>query len=273
MIGYGAHQGGKLVYHFQTGVGLDVKTAADAVSEQGVSVFRHIQDYVPQLEIHAILAGITIALVAVVLGLSVRRANAAWENRLAEEKAIAAGYRPVGQFAQTKNPLSIPLVYPGWFWILAILAGAATLASGLWIIGILQQPLALLSELKQAWHEGEWRTLIHGCGAPAIVLLSMLLGILLRFAPRWLVRISFLLVILVLVVALQAWTGMLMLFDGPEGPVYRFNQATATRPVVVTIATQPTTRLAEQPMPVPDTTHRKELEAPATSPTSLPVEQ
>ena len=137
MIAVGGHYGGELVYEFGTGVKLpaaqppspdEIAPTAAVVPELNVS-------YSP-LEMHLLFAGIAIALVAISLGLSVRLSNVLWENRFAEEKAIAAGYRPAGRFGQDANLLSIPVIYPGVFWILAILALILTIAMGLTVLGL-----------------------------------------------------------------------------------------------------------------------------------------
>jgi hypothetical protein len=160
----------------------------------------------------------------------------AWENRFAEEKAVAAGYRPAGRMGQEKNLLSIPLVYPGWFWLLAIVLVAATIGLGLYMLGV-WKPLALYEILKDKRRHDEWRPVLHGYTALIIFLLVLTLGIILRFWSRRRFIMGVLCTLLVLALAVQAWTGILMLFDGPTGPVTRFNRL--PRPVPTTAPVAP----------------------------------
>lgn len=254
MIAYGAHQGGRLVYRFGTGVHVVDKTSLDVIGEQGISAIHRAEDLVSPMELHTVLAGVTIAIIAAALGLSVRRSNVVWENRLAEERAVAAGYRPAGQLGQKANVLAIPTIYPGRFWILAIFCGLATLATGLWLFDALRpaQMLQLLQRLNsRRLLNDEWRPFIHGYLALILITLSIFLGIILRFAPRRRFVMGILCTLMVLSLCLQVWSGILMLFDGPEGTLFRFSRPQANAPMVAPIVTEPAKSTSEPVLPIP----------------------
>ena len=227
MIAFGAHHGGSLVYQFGTGV----KMPAHLSAEVPTTVIGRLQSAISPLELHATLAGLAFALVAVSLGLSVRRSNIAWETQMEEQKAIAAGYRPAGQ-AGDGNTLSIPTLYPGWFWVLATLALAATVAVGLSLFGV-WRPTELLAVLRTDRLNDDWRPVIHANLAATLVVLSILLGLILRFMPRRRFIMGVLSTLLVLAVLIQAWTGIQMLFDGPAGSLLHFTQKPANRTITV----------------------------------------
>lgn len=241
MIAYGAHHGGSLVYHYGTGVRMP---ATEPMMEQPSGLLGRLEAAVPPMELHATLAGIVFALVAVSLGLSVRRSNVAWENRLEEQKAVAAGYRPAGQ---TGNLLSIPTIYPGRFWVIAMLLAMATAGTGLIMFGA-WRPSEILSQLRTDRLNDVWRPVVHVYLALSLITLTLVLAILIRFWPRRRFIMGVLSTLLVLIVMVQAWTGILMLFDGPEGTLMHFNPPAPPR------------------MTVPDVLPLKTPVAPATAP-------
>lgn len=267
LIGYGAHEGGQLVYHYGTGVRVVEKTATDGPGAETVPVLHELSKVASPYEIHLLLAGIVIALVAAAIALSIRRSNAAWENRQAEDKAVAAGYRPAGQFGQASNPLAISLIYPGWFWVLAVVFAIASAATGMWIFGI-WHPMQLLQQVNHSRLNDDPRGFIHAYGAILIIGLSLLLGIVTRFAPRRRVILSILCMLLVFTVAAQIWIGILLLFDGDSGPAHRFKQSAANQPTSIVPVPKllPSSRLVEKPLPLPATSNTRELELPANSP-------
>jgi uncharacterized membrane protein len=274
MILYGSDKGGKLVYHHSTGVGVVETSAMDTVAKEGVSSIRHLGDIVSPMELHTLAAGLTIAFIAAALGLSVRRSNVAWENRMAEEKAVAAGYRPAGQLGQQRNLLSIPTIYPGWFWIFAIVLGACTFAIGLWLIGM-WRPSQILADFAHDRAEGNLRAAFHGWSATSILTLCVLLGIILRFFPRRRFFMGVFSTLLVLALATQVWTGILLLLDGPEGSVFQFRQVPAMAPKRIDFSTtEPTTRSAQPTIPIPDGTPGTDTTPETTAvPETLPVER
>lgn len=267
MIAYGGHQGGELVYQY----GVGVKTAVvspDAGGDLPVAV--DSGNETNYLELHVLSAGAAIALVAAAIALSIRLSNVLWENRFAEEKAVAAGYRPAGRMGQNGNLLSIPVIYPGVFWILAILALAVTVALGLSTLGM-WKPQDVWSYLQTKQARDEMRPVVHVWLGLGIVVLSILLGVLLKFSPRRRLLTGISATLLAVLVIGQVWTGVLMLFDGTTSPHFRFSRIKANVgawvPTEAPPPLAPASRPAEPAVQVPDNAHT----VTAPLPTSVPV--
>ena len=143
LVGMGAHSGSTLVYQYGTGV--QMQPIAESVPSGELiapspaapaPILPEVQQRISPLELHVFIGGCAIALLAAAIGLSIRMSNVAWENRFAEEKAVAAGYRPAGKLGQDQNLLSIPIIYPGAFWVLSVLTLILAAALGLWVFGV-----------------------------------------------------------------------------------------------------------------------------------------
>ena len=245
MITFGGHAGGELVYHHGVGVKMvtpqfaDVPPSAfagdaDAALEVGYS----------PLELHLFFAGAAIALIAAALGLSIRLSNVLWENRFAEEKAVAAGHRPAGRMGQSGNLLSIPVIYPGVFWILAVLALLLTIVMGLRELGM-WKPQDVWSFLQTSQARDEMRPVVHVWVGAAILALAILVGVLIKLSPRRRLLTGIAATLLAVLVIGQVWTGVLMLFDGTTSPHFRFSRMRANTgaavkdPRVLSPATRP----------------------------------
>lgn len=274
MVVSGAHDGGELVYQYGTGVQLPENaeptspSVAKLVVPSPTAALPEIDASFSPLELHLLFAGCAIACVATAVGLSIRLSNVLWENRFAEEKAVAAGYRPAGKMGQNAgNLLSIPVIYPGVFWIAAVLLLAVTAGLGLWVFGFssIGEFISLL-RTKQA--NDEWRPVLHVWYGAIIIALVVVLGVMMKIAPRRRLFMGMLCTLLVLAVVGQSWTGILMLFDGHPGSILRFNRLQANRPIaaIPTRPLPPSTRPAVTPLPVPATTHTLQTPAPTTIP-------
>lgn len=263
LIGYGSHYGGRLVYRHGTGVSAQLteySTGADPLAVPAVGEnLPGMPEGISSLELHLLLAGCAFALIAAAIGLSVRLSNVAWENRFAEEKAVAAGYRPAGKMGQDSNLLAIPVIYPGTIWVFAVLSAVAAAALGLWLFGI-RSVGDLFSEISSHQAKDDWRPVLHVYYGVSIVALAILTGVVMRIWPRRRLLMGILCTLLVLAMVGQAWTGTIMLFDGDEGPVMRFNSIPANRPVSVP-RVAPATRPPDG-MPVPPAAPTIELPDP-----------
>lgn len=267
LIAAGAHEGGELVFQYGTAVNLVESGSSGAASGQlllpsPTSAIPDIRAEFSPLELHLFLAGWAIAVVAAAVGLSIRLSNVAWENRFAEEKAVAAGYRPAGKVGQgSQNLLSIPVIYPGAFWVLAIILLASTVFTGLWVFGF-RSAGDFLSLIRTKQANEEWRPVLHAWYGLAIVGLAIVLGLMMKIWPRRRVIMGMLCTLLLIAVVGQVWTGVLMLFDGHSGSVLRFNRLPANRPLAVIPFKQPSApnKLPPTTVNVPATAHT--LEAP-----------
>ncbi len=264
LVGMGAHSGSTLVYQYGTGV--QMQPIAESVPSGELiapspaapaPILPEVQQRISPLELHVFIGGCAIALLAAAIGLSIRMSNVAWENRFAEEKAVAAGYRPAGKLGQDQNLLSIPIIYPGAFWVLSVLTLILAAALGLWVFGV-SGPADFFSRIANKQSNDEWRPVLHVYYGVSLVVLAIVLGLVMKFWPRRRVIMGMLCTLLILAVIGQAWTGVLMLFDGQTGSVLRFNRLPANRPV----GELPFVPLAPATMPVQDT-----IEVPDTVPT------
>ena len=272
LIGYGAHHGGELVYGFGTGVRMEAlpESAISSPGEVDMAMPAEEEDFAvgfSWLEMHLFFAGCAIALVAAAIGLSARLSNVAWENRFAEEKAVASGYRPAGKMGQESNLLAIPVIYPGAFWVAGVLFLLVTVAMGLWVFGV-RSAHDLLTLMRSKQVNDEWRPVLHLYGGAALILLALVLGTVMKIWPRRRLIMGMLCTLILIAVAAQSWIGILMLFDGNTGSVLRFNRLPANRPIVLPPlkALPPATRSTESEIRVPAGVHTLETPTPASIP-------
>jgi hypothetical protein len=164
--------------------------------------------------------------------------------------------------------LSIPVIYPGAFWIISIILLAVTACLGLWVFGFSSiREFISLMRAKQA--NDEWRPVLHALYAGVILMLVIILALMMKVAPRRRIFMGAFCTLLVLAVIGQSWTGILMLFDGHSGSVLRFNRLQANRGVAIPFnkpLPPPTTRPAGSPVAVPSTTHTLQTPTPAPIP-------
>ncbi len=239
----GAHEGGELVYKHATAVGL----ASPPPVDPNATWLERLAVLIDPVELHLLLVGVAIALIGTSLALSVRRSAIAWENQMAETKATAAGLKPAADRGNT-NFLNIPMLYPARFWVLSGIVTIMAAAAGLWIIGQ-WAPGALLHYLSQQRHEDHWRTVLHANTAAALILLILLLALMMRWFPRRRFMMGIITTLLVLGLALQSWTGVLMLFDDSDGPLMHFVRPPVTQAAAPVAAAVP----ALAPAPTPAT--------------------
>ncbi len=142
---------------------------------------------------HAMLAGLTVAVAMVALGVSVRRMH---------EPPPTGGMAGVGE--------------ESLLWIVAMVVAVATAAVGVWVAG-------------RSWEQltpvlGQPRDLAHMIVGGGIVGLILLLAVLVRRKVRRRCVIGVVGGLLVVLLGVEVWVGILMLYDGSDGGVswYRF---------------------------------------------------
>lgn len=235
----GAWYSGEAVYRHGTAVerpGYDRPESesrhdrGQAASDRGGAAF-DVEAVVPPMQLHVLLAGLTVAAAVAALGLSVH-----WWNRerrfkvdeLAEHLAAVgppvtdAEGRPV-----VDEPEAVALVgtsasmpFPARYWLVTLVLGAGAFASGLWQSNDWQ---------FQSWSPDGWRDeprlAWHLTGGAAIAVTVLLLTLLTRFFRRWR-AIGYLVgLLLVVLVAAQAWLGIAMLYDSTVGPLVGYQDA------------------------------------------------
>lgn len=215
----------------------------------------------PPTELHVVFAGTATAVALLSLGLSARRITAAHE--LADDRRpIRPGPRLPGAdlgyelsmdpnvrqppsavaMARSFNPdVEVrvrPRVPAARFWLLSFAAAAVTSLLGWYVlaraadIDFVHQPKQVAGQLwnqirPQPNEPRLNRLLTHALSGSAIVALPVVLALLARFAPRQRVLLGLCGLVLVAAVAAQVWVGVLLLYDGSDGPVTRFKPATA----------------------------------------------
>ncbi len=190
-----------------------------------------IEYYAPPLELHVVLAGTTVAIALAALGLSIRKITQGPPVTQVDHIAAALGPPPtlIGAEGAEIEPLpqatepqdvSIPRVPASRFWMLAFFLALLTAAGGLWVLSGDTGNW----DVKEMWEDVRQnaRQYIHVLTGGAIAVLSLILAAFARWAPRqrWLLVIFALL--LLLAVALQVWLGVLLMYDGMEGPLTKF---------------------------------------------------
>jgi uncharacterized membrane protein len=109
------------------------------------------------------------------------------------------------------------------FWVLACVCAVIALASGLWIVGFygMKDKGDFLKNLFL--HSQKDRQKYHAWLGSAIVVLTLVLALVALGARRAKWIISAVSVLLLLSIAAEVWIGILLMFDGGQGPVKGFN--------------------------------------------------
>jgi len=295
LMSIGAWHGGELVYKFGTGV--------EPGAPAGGSTAGHgLTWYIPPLQLHLVLAGFAVALVVAAVALMVRR----WQldrrvpapaAPLTEGQPVAPGImaldvpagagQPIGPASdlpqnRDQQPVAPPSeVYPGWFWLGAFGLAIVTAVAGAWAaLGVFSKAAFRegLEELRQADHR---RLALHVALGVLIIVLSLFLAALVRFARRWRRPAGILAGLVLLLIAWQIWVGVLITFDSPEGSLFRFAAVTqagepATMPPPAAPARTPVPQPSPSTEPVrgsPAASQQPAAAPPPTAPGAAPHEE
>jgi uncharacterized membrane protein len=262
-IGWGAWHGGEAVYRHAVAVEpegavqqKETKVAAtspaSAPTIDGQQIARNVEYYVPPMQMHVIFAGTVVSLSIVALGLAIRNATARPATMDDMDDLAAAlspqpsddPFLPAEQRARLADTAIMPALRPHYlpasrFWMLAALVGVLTAAFGIWVLaraanynildyrGIWEQirnPLQLNGASEGL--EGSLqltRRLAHVIAGSSIIVLTLLLAIFTRIAPRKKAFVMFLGLLLLATIAAQVWLGTLLLFDTNSGSIRAFN--------------------------------------------------
>jgi hypothetical protein len=181
---------------------------------------------VPPLQLHVLVAGLTLAAAVGALALSIRASVTHRREMVApspgtDSHDVVYADSPA---VQVKMIVIAEPVHAGRFWILAIVLALLTATAGVWVAGwswgqikpLLAQP----------------RDLAHVSLGAAIVVLGLMLAALARWGRGrrwWLALVASL---LVAVVAGQVWMGILLMYDGSDGgaSLYRFRKPAVQEP-------------------------------------------
>jgi uncharacterized membrane protein len=200
------------------------------------TIKKPVEKIADMVDVHVISAGWTVALALVALGLSIRAISASgYATASADyestpmERQISGALSPAARSAAERRGVLIETsdlptddrpvreVPAGRFWLIVALLGLMTAVGGLIIIepGTLKDVVEMIKENS--------RYIAHTCAGVGIVLLSVLLSIITRFAPRSKGLLLIFGLLLVCAIAAQVWFGILLLYDTPSGPITKFN--------------------------------------------------
>jgi uncharacterized membrane protein len=264
------------------------ETADESSTEEASrpTLAQRLEGVAEPMDIHVLLAGVTIALALAALALSMRagaqpRITLRSKRPPAVAGAIGSALNPYArnepepgefdvnfteeQLVALRAPSRVPVMR---FWFLAFLVSVLTVAAGIWTLAHLSDMWDwhhVNQSLRDLWQmvldkdtSGGSRRLAHVVVGVAIVALLLILSILGRWAAaRQFILGSFAL-LLIVAVAAQIWFGSLLMFDTPAGPLTRFNPGTSN----VQPAVKPSP--AEEPKAAP-------APASAPAPTSAPA--
>jgi uncharacterized membrane protein len=242
-IGMGAWHGGEAVYRFGTGI---VRVNPNPESQ----IYRGIDYWASPLQVHLTMAGLVFAAAIVGLALMFRR----WEKPIVEgigDVLDENRRRPtdplsddpgrdrhetvradLGQYGEEDLALRVPpKVHPGWFYLTACALAVITAVFGYWEANGTSFREAFSggnfsSNIKLIKEPDHRRLLLHVIFGAAIIVLPVLLGIFGRAARSARVIALVLTLLLVFAISAQIWLGVLLLYDGREGPTFRFAAAT-----------------------------------------------
>ena len=255
----GAWFSGEAIYKHGTGVDHGWPQTAANTEAYKPKVNTRVEDWFPPTELHVIAAGTTVALAMAAVGLSFRKAAVLAEGATLPVEPDRHGS---ADLARSFNPNlelgAIPKVFAGRAWVIAFLVAATTSLGGWYLLlksaSVLDTTNHQWAKVPDAlWHQvaperdhatGQLhigRRLVHAANGGTIILVPLVLAGLARFAPRGRLMPAIFTGLLVGAVAAQVWLGVLLLYDGPEGPINHFNPARTPTETVSPPTSMPTT--------------------------------
>ena len=235
----GARFAGETVYTQGTAVRIAAAGASEPKPKLGTAAWLIYYTGEPE-QIHMILAGVTFALAFAALGLSIRKITAEYPDDahlplISEAPSDdAPPSTPGPAYPHSPLPILAPSDLPeetcipaGCFWLVGALLALLTLAAGYWIWGnngSSWSPQSFWYELMV--YRGKLvctRSAVHVWVGLSLLTLTLLLAALSRWAPQQKTVLAIFASLLVLAIAAQVWLGVLLQFDGGDGPLYRFS--------------------------------------------------
>jgi len=228
----GAWFGGESVYRFGTAVALPAsRTAAAEPAHHGIKWF------IPPLELHVALAGMTVAIAIGALGLTIRRLEPPEVVTEPGETMVPGEQTPEEPHGRSEVTVPVPPsmpyaprpVFAARIWLAAAVVGLGAAIAGLWSAINVFSADTLKQNVTMVRQPGHIRLLLHLIFGVTVVVLTLALAALARFSRRRRKVTAAFLVLSVLVIALQFWLGLAMLYDGRTGPVLGFKSPPAGR--------------------------------------------
>ncbi|HEX3357591.1 MAG TPA: DUF2231 domain-containing protein [Tepidisphaeraceae bacterium] len=248
LIAAGAWRGGELVYAHSTGVGIvkggwptsmpESSPATTRAAAGGQWAFDALnaantqaQRFDAALDIHAMLAGWVIAFALVTLGLSLRALSplttekgedlATSDDDIVNAIAGRSGMNEKKALAVQENAdvelQPLPHVPAARFWLLTALLVVGAVLFG-WMVagpGSMQDAVNIF--------QSELRPKAHIIAGVSLLVLSLILALVTRFARHNKFLVGCFAILLTLALAAQVWFGWLLLFDASKGSLTHFN--------------------------------------------------
>ena len=222
-----------------------VEPATSPAETTAERIIEKVDYFAPPVEMHMIMAGLTVALAMASLALSFRAANS--HPPRTDPDTIAEALGPRGEPLSSASVIAdlerddrkrrrgepqdvIPRVPTARFWMLTFLLGVLTAAGGAVVLAIdsdtwKPQELWSLVRTETDGASPAWltRRMAHLAGGLSIVVLSLLMALASRLAGRSKLTMLIFALLLLAAVAAQVWFGVLLTYDSMQGPVTRFN--------------------------------------------------
>jgi len=235
LIGYGSHVGGQQVYEHQLATEKRMTPATLPSTTQLADVDTWATLFPPDQN-HVTLAGLAMAAACVCIGLAARGTHYEDLNALRAEGQFTSAFVLRGDEPIVQRPQELyvsptnhtPAVRVGRIWTLAWLLLVLTAVSGLAILAIDAHSIdwgTIWDSISKPIEQNDpsvTRRFAHLIIGVVIVVDSLVLALLSRFARRRATVLAMFALPLILAMAAQIWLGVLLLLDGPSGPVTRF---------------------------------------------------
>ncbi|HEX8323039.1 MAG TPA: DUF2231 domain-containing protein [Tepidisphaeraceae bacterium] len=235
LILVGAHLGGEVVYGHGYGVDPQRPPTSLPTSTTQLASIKTYEELAPVDQTHVTFAGLAMAVACITLGLAIRTASAPADGSLPTDHAerIAAAFTPADINDPTYPPEPVvvsrnttPPVPVARFWLLSALLLTVTALLGDWIIALEVgwDINAMWEKISKPIDDGPAlsRLLAHFVVGGTLIVDTLILALLARFAPRRSVLLLVFALPLVIALVTQIWLGILLLFDGPAGAVTGF---------------------------------------------------
>ncbi len=265
LMAVGGWYGGESVFRYGTAVNYNVIRTEKPVEYVSTEIPSGVAYYIPPLQLHIVMAGAVIALMVAASGLYLRR----WERAtdMQEARSGSTGTNPpfgpgTGSITEaTTGRPTIPVpepstaVSPAMLWLVGVLAALGTAVAGVWAVVGKFSSAALSNNWNTLDQPEHRRLLMHVITGGLLILLAITLSIVTKFFRSQYKLASILIIIVMVVAALQVYSGILILYDSPEGSMIRFSAKSEGAQIL---------RHAEPPAPPARST------APAQPPATLP---
>ena len=216
-----AHHGGELVHVFRVTTQGDMKPGESQRVEPSTqpSTFHDtLLAVAPPLQSHVIVGGLTFAIAWLSLALSIRA--------VCESSAVAPS-----DLERIDPPIQIKRTPVARYWWLAAVLAFSAIASGWWYLANESGQWTFAGLLNLVRTERELssqfltRRVVHIASGSLLLILSIVLGLLTRFAPRSRFVITLLGLLVFVALVVQVWVGVVMLLDSSAGPVTVFAES------------------------------------------------